>query len=61
MKKYEYVKLDGNKFFGASYIEHRRIIDQYAEKGYSYVGYIPLEITDYGKIKEIDLIFEKED
>ncbi|MBD5146492.1 MAG: DUF4177 domain-containing protein [Ruminococcus sp.] len=60
MKKYEYVKLHIGKFVGAGSNEHRKIIDEYAEKGYRYAGYIPTDITDYGKIKEMDLIFEKD-
>ena len=38
--------------------EHRQIIDEYAKKGYRYVGYIPTVISDYGKIKDMDLVFE---
>ena len=60
MKTYEYVRLDINRFIGARSEEHREIIDSYAAKGYRYVGYIPTNISDYGKIKEMDLIFEKE-
>ena len=58
MKKYEYVKISINKFLGAGSIEHRQIIDEYAAKGYKFVGYIPTKICDYGKIQEMDLIFE---
>lgn len=60
MKQYEYVHLHIDKFFGAKSKEHRQIIDEYAKKGYRYVGYIPTNITDFGKIKEMDLIFEKD-
>ena len=60
MKKYEYVKLHIGKFVGAGSNEHRKIIDEYAEKGYRYAGYIPTDINDYGKIREMDLIFEKD-
>ena len=59
MKKYEYVNLNINSFVGAGSEEHREIIDEYAAKGYRYVGYIPTKISDYGKIKAIDLIFEQ--
>ena len=38
--------------------EHRQIIDQYAAKGYRYVGYIPTDITGHGVIRQVDLIFE---
>ena len=58
MKKYEYVNINVNTFFGAGTIEHRQIIDEYAAKGYRYVGYIPTDANNNGKIFEIDLIFE---
>lgn len=58
MKKYEYVSVNINKFVGAKSEEHRRIIDEYAAKGFRYVGFVPTNISDYGKIKEMDLVFE---
>lgn len=58
MKKYVYVNVHIGKLCGAKLEEHRAIINEYAEKGYRYVGYIPTNINDYGKIKDIDLIFE---
>lgn len=58
MKRYEYVNLHIGKFCGAKSEEHRKIIDEYAAKGYRYVGYIPTNINDYGKIKDMDLVFE---
>ena len=58
MKKYEYVNDRINKFIGSLSQEHRQIIDEYAAKGYRYVGFIPTNISDYGKIKEMDLVFE---
>ena len=59
MKQYEYVHLKISRFYGASMEEHRAIIDEHAAKGYTYVGYIPTKIAEYGKLKEIYLIFEK--
>lgn len=59
MLKYEYVSVDSNRILGAKVTEHRAIIDDYASRGYRYVGFIPTKISDYGKIKELDLIFEK--
>ncbi len=61
MKKYEYVSIHVGKFVGAKSEEHRHIIDGYAKKGYRYVGYIPTVMSDYGKIKDMDLIFESEE
>ena len=58
MKKYVYVNVHIGKFCGAKSEEHRNIIDAYAAKGYRYVGYIPTNISDYGKIKDMDLVFE---
>lgn len=58
MKKYAYVNIHINKFIGARSEEHRKIIDDYAARGWKYVGYIPTIISDYGKIKDLDLIFE---
>lgn len=60
MKKYEYVQVHVGKFIGAKSEEHRQIIDAYAAKGYRYAGYIPVNMTDYGKIKDMDLIFERD-
>ena len=60
MKKYEYVSVHINRFVGARSEEHRQIIADYAKRGYRYIGYIPTIISDYGKIKDMDLIFEKD-
>jgi len=58
MKKYEYVEVKIGRFVGAKSEEHRQIIDEYASKGYRFVGYIPTAIRDYGTITAMDLIFE---
>ena len=60
MKKYEYVNVNVNVscFLGSGTTEHRQIIDEYAAKGYRYVGYIPTDMNNNGKIYEMDLIFE---
>ena len=60
MKKYQYEQVHMNKFIGSKSENHRKIIDEYAKKGYRYIGFIPTRMTDYGKIKDIDLIFEKD-
>ena len=56
MKQYEYVSIHVGKLVGAKSEEHRKIIDEYAKKGYRYVGYIPTVMSDYGKIKDMDLM-----
>lgn len=61
MKKYEYVNLSIGRLFMSGNVEHREIIDEYAKKGYRYVGYIPTEIIANGRVDTVDLIFEKEE
>ena len=61
MKTYEYVNLTVGKVFGAKCEEHRAVIDDYASRGWRYVGFIPTKMSDYGKYREIDLIFEKDE
>ena len=58
MNKYEYVTLESEKKLGGKYTKHRNIIDEYAEKGYRYISYIPTKLSEHGKFIEIDLIFE---
>lgn len=60
MGKYVFVNIRISKLVGAKSEEHRKIIQEYAEKGYRYVGFIPTEISDAGKIKCMDLVFEPE-
>ena len=60
MKQYEYEHINIGRFVGAKSDSHRAIIDTYAAKGYRYVGYIPTKISEYGIVKELDLIFEKD-
>ena len=60
MKKYEYVHIKTGRFIGARSEEHREIINEYAAKGYKFVCYIPTKMSDYGKILEMDLVFEIE-
>lgn len=38
MKQYEYVSVHIGKLFGAASEEHREIINDYAAKGWRYVG-----------------------
>lgn len=61
MKKYKYAQTHINKFVGTKTIPHRQMIDEYSQKGYKYIGFIPININEYGKIKDIDLIFEKDE
>ena len=46
MKQYEYVSVHIGKLFGAASEEHREIINNYAAKGWRYVGFIPTNMND---------------
>ena len=58
MYKYEYVKIDNEALITSKFTVHREIIDTYAQKGFRYVGFVPIKSDSYGRIKEMDLIFE---
>ena len=60
MKAYEYVNIHIGKLVGAGSEAHRASIDEYAARGYRYVGYIPTNINNYGKITDLDLVFERD-
>lgn len=57
--KYEYVTINDKGYYLADSTEHREIIDDYAEKGYRYVGMIPVHMTVSGRLDKFDLVFEK--
>lgn len=63
--KYEYVQIDtvGKGIFSNKTTAHRDIIDEYAAKGYRYVGWFPTSSSNIleGVIQQVDLIFEKEE
>ena len=63
--KYEYVTLDTavNGLFSNKTQGHRAIIDEYAAKGYRYVGWFPTKSSNIldGVIEQVDLIFEKDE
>lgn len=63
MKRYEYVRIDLDNFppGSAKSKEHREIIDEYAAKGYRYVGFVPCHFGASGKMICMDLVFEQED
>lgn len=61
MFKYEYVKVNNEAIMSSKFTQHRNIIDQYAKRGFRYAGFVPIKSDGYGRIKEIDLIFEKQE
>ena len=60
--KYEYVELRISEgFLSNKTSKHRELIDEYAEKGYRYVGWFPKSTSNLlsGVVEVVDLIFEK--
>lgn len=57
--KYVRLQYDNNKLTTAELKNHRDVIDEYVEKGYKYIGFIPVIFGPSGKTLAIDLIFEK--
>jgi len=57
----EFVRMEynNNKAANAELTGHQEIIREYAEKGYKYVGFIPVKFGPSGKTLAIDLIFDK--
>lgn len=61
MFKYEYVKVVNEALMNSKFTQHRDVIDDYAKRGFRYVGFIPAKSDGYGRIREMDLIFEKQE
>lgn len=59
--RYETVELETKFFSGYILEEHKKIIAEYAADGWRFVTAIPKKIIGYGVIKELDLVFEKEE
>ena len=60
MFKYEYIRINSEAIMSSKFTQHRNIIDEFAKKGYRYIGFIPTKSDGYGRHKELDLIFEIE-
>lgn len=61
MKKYEYVKISTKTgLLSTKNTAHRDIIDEYAARGYRYVGWFPSKMSNMlsGVLEEVELIFE---
>lgn len=63
--KYEYVRIQtmGHGFLSNKTESHKEVIDEYAAKGYRYVGWFPTKSSNIleGVLEEVDLIFEKDE
>ena len=60
MRKYEYVKVSMKTgFLSTKTPPYHKIIDEYAAKGYRYVGWFPSNLLS-GVLEELELVFEHE-
>lgn len=57
---YETIYTGGGFFADNSGKEHRKVIADYARRGWRFAGSVPSKFTSNGGIKEIDLVFERE-
>lgn len=57
----EFVRInyENNKMTTSELKGHQEIIKEYVEKGYKYIGFIPVTFGPSGKTLAIDLIFQK--
>ena len=54
-----YVRATTGGLFSAS--DYKELIDQHSKDGWRFVTAIPAKFVGYGVIKEVDLVFEKEE
>ena len=58
--EYEHIKTS-DWYFSTGSLQHRRIIADRAREGWRYVGWVPTECLGPGTIREVDLVFEREE
>lgn len=60
MYRYVYVNAKANGLIFKDG-NHRELIDKYSNDGWRFITAIPTKFSGEGKIKEFDLVFEKEE
>ena len=63
MFRYEYVtiKQERKVFKQRNFLNYRDVINEYAKKGFRFVGFVPKVEAGYASLVEIDLVFEIEE
>ena len=59
MYEYKYVPVQREGWIFSGFESYRETIDAGAAKGWRYVGWVPVDITN-GALTQIDLVFERE-
>lgn len=59
--KTEFVRVEINEdqALTANHTGHQKVIRDFADLGYHYAGFIPLNFWANGKIREMDLVFQQ--
>ncbi len=59
--RYTYVRVELDNFAAGSAksSDHRKVIDEYAAKGYRYAGFVPVQFGPSGKMLAMDLVLER--
>lgn len=52
------VNYDNNKVSCAELTYHREVIEEYASKGFKYLGFVPVKLGPSGKMLALDLVFD---
>ncbi len=62
MYEYQYitVNIGGGVWYNNTEKRHQSVIDAQAEKGWRYVGHVPVDFNHKGAPISIDLIFERQ-
>jgi len=58
MYKYEYVRIENTVLAKSNFSKYKEIIDEYAKKGYRFVGFVPITINFRGRVTKMELVFE---
>lgn len=56
--KFIRVEYDNNRVASAELTSHREVIEEYALKGYKYLGFVPVKLGPSGKMLALDLVFD---
>ena len=54
----QHFEYDNNRVAGAELTSHREVIEEYALKGYKYLGFVPVKLGPSGKMLALDLVFD---
>lgn len=54
------INFDNNKLTTSELKGYKEVIEEYINKGYTYIGFVPVSFGPSGKMLAMDLIFDKQ-